>query len=96
MHVQITPELYWQEGDYSSNILVDGNLFDSYYGGITMGFIDDSYMPGVFQNHYNVTISNNIIRVRRPINLSSLSSLRSWRHFMVISMHGSDGTTKSG
>ena len=62
--VQITPEIYWQEADFSSNIIVNNNIFDSYYGGITLGgFLDGSYAPGQFPNHYNVTISGNIIRV---------------------------------
>ena len=62
--MQITPETYWQESDFSSNIIVTNNIFDSYYGGITLGiFLDGNYDPGQFQNHYNVTISGNIIRV---------------------------------
>ena len=62
--MQITPEVYWQEADFASNIVVTNNIFDSYYSGIVVGiFLDGSYAPGHFQNHYNVTISGNIIRV---------------------------------
>ena len=68
--MQITPEVYWQEADFSSNIIVSNNIFDSYYSGIVLGiFLDGSYDPGHFQNHINVTISGNIIRV----------SLRGWQ-----------------
>lgn len=62
--MQITPEVYWQEADFASNIIVSNNIFDSYYSGIVLGiFLDGSYNPGHFQNHINVTISGNIIRV---------------------------------
>ena len=72
--MQITPEVYWQEADFASNIMVTNNIFDSYYGGIIVGiFLDGSYAPGHFQNHYNVTISGNIIRVNllpcQPLSL---------------------------
>ena len=61
---QITPETYWQESDFSSNIIVSNNLFDSYYGGITLGqLMSGTFLPGQFQNHMNVTITGNIIRV---------------------------------
>ena len=61
---QITPETYWQESDFSSNIIVSNNLFDSYYGGITLGqLMSGTFLPGQFQNHINVTITGNIIRV---------------------------------
>ena len=63
--VQITPEIYWLESDFVKNVIVTNNIFDSYYGGITLGIIlDGTFQPGQFQNHYNVTISGNIIRVR--------------------------------
>ena len=63
--MQITPEIYWLESDFVKNVIVTNNIFDSYYGGITLGIIlDGTFQPGQFQNHYNVTISGNIIRVR--------------------------------
>lgn len=62
---QITPEFYFQEADFSSNLTVQGNVFNSYYAGVVLGFISDgSGLPGAFQNHVNVTISNNLIMVR--------------------------------
>ena len=63
--VQITPEIYWLESDFVKNVIVTNNIFDSYYGGITLGIISDgTFQAGQFQNHYNVNISGNIIRVR--------------------------------
>ena len=62
--VQITPEIYWLESDFVRNVMVTNNIFDSYYGGITLGIIlDGTFQAGQFQNHYNVTISGNVIRV---------------------------------
>lgn len=59
------------EADFSSNLLIDGNIFDSYFGGIQIAFIDDhnNFNPGRFQNHANINITNNIIRVRAPVTL---------------------------
>jgi hypothetical protein len=63
---QITPEFFFQEADFSSNLLIQGNVFDSYFGGIELAFISDSnLLPGQFQNHANINITNNIIRVRQ-------------------------------
>ena len=62
---QITPEFYFTEADFSSNIIVRNNLLDSFFGGILVGFIlDGTNLPGTFQNHINVTITGNLIRVR--------------------------------
>ena len=64
VHAQITPEFFFQEADYSSNLLINNNIFDSYFGGIELAFISDSnLLPGQFQNHANINITNNIIRV---------------------------------
>ena len=74
--LQITPEVYWQEADFASNIIITNNIFDSYYSGIVLGiFLDGSYSPGHFQNHYNVTISGNIIRVSGSPNAHHQSPL---------------------
>ena len=63
---QITPEFYYGEADYSSNISVTGNTFASLFSGVTLGFIfDNTGLPGAYQNHANVTIANNLIAVRR-------------------------------
>ena len=71
--VQITPEIYWLESDFVKNVIVTNNIFDSFYGGITLGIIlDGTFQPGQFQNHYNVTISGNIIRVRLMLFSSHL------------------------
>ncbi|BDA47298.1 hypothetical protein COCOBI_10-1440 [Coccomyxa sp. Obi] len=61
---QITPEFFFEEADFSSNLVIDGNIFDSYFGGIEIAFIDDhnNFNPGKFQNHVNINITNNIIR----------------------------------
>ncbi|CAL8472258.1 g11800 [Coccomyxa elongata] len=61
---QITPEFFFVEADFSSNLLIDGNIFDSYFGGIEIAFINDhdNFNPGKFQNHANINITNNIIR----------------------------------
>ena len=66
---QITPEFFFQEADFSSNLLIQSNVFDSYFGGIELAFISDSnLLPGQFQNHANINITNNIIRVRPASN----------------------------
>lgn len=70
--VQITPELYWTESDFVRNVVITNNVFDSYYGGITLGAIKDgNYLPYQYPNHFNVTISNNIIRVSHDCILAS-------------------------
>jgi hypothetical protein len=60
---QITPEFYFQEAYYTSNLVFQNNLLTSYFGGLIVGFIDDGTgLPGVFQNHHNISILNNIIQ----------------------------------
>lgn len=65
MAAQINPEFFFQEADFSSNLLIQGNIFDSFFGGIQLAFINDNpLLPGRFQNHANINITGNIIRVR--------------------------------
>ena len=73
---QITPEFYFQEAYYSSDLVFRDNLLTSYFGGIIVGFIDDGTgLPGVFQNHHNINILNNVIQARTcaPISLADIA-----------------------
>ena len=61
---QITPEFFFQEAYFTSNLTFRNNLLTSYFGGIVVGFIyDGSGLPGTYQNHDNITIFNNLIQV---------------------------------
>ena len=61
---QITPEFFFQEAYFTSNLTFRNNLLTSYYGGLIVGFISDGTgLPGAYQNHVNITIANNVIQV---------------------------------
>jgi hypothetical protein len=71
----ITPELYWGEGDYVSNLTVRGNdianvcIGKQCYGGITLGAKGPSLTWAQGRSHHNVTITGNVLRNLSQMNL---------------------------
>lgn len=60
--LQIMPESYWMEADWSQNVRITDNYVDAMYGGILLGLIRNGDLgSGEFLNHGQITITNNTV-----------------------------------